>query len=275
MIWLFLSPFLLIFLTLALIFIPRIKFSASFNHEASNFTISNLWLHFYYNFRQRTYSGRIFLFIIPVKKYDDKEPFVSGKSTEDVDDKTVYDDTAAEDEPEPEEETADAPVKKRPEFKKKLSGIKFKRRTGKTEKQEDRESEKSISWREMLEERGLFVLILKKMVRGAVRLFKSLRIDIFDADLTIATPDPAWTGVCFGIVQPLNLLNRFPRSKVKLSADFDRETPDAELACAVSVRPVTVMLLGFWTLLTLPWIRIWKFYRKYFRKKKQKSETDE
>ena len=116
--------------------------------------------------------------------------------------------------------------------------------------------------------RDLAILLLKRLLQLVKRLLGSIQTDYLRVNLTVATPDPMWTGIVFGLVQPVMIWNEPPKREFNLLISFERETPVIEAEWSFSSRPIVVI----WILLTwgmkLPWRHILRERRK---KKEGKS----
>jgi hypothetical protein len=82
-------------------------------------------------------------------------------------------------------------------------------------------------------------------------LLARLRFDMLRADVRVATPDPALTGVLYGaacsLVHPLAA--RWPRAELAVAPDFVDTVAAGHLALAVRVRIATLAIIGwrvFW-----------------------------
>ncbi len=83
-------------------------------------------------------------------------------------------------------------------------------------------------------------------------------LDQLDADLRVATPDPALTGMLYGVscaaIYPLRA--RWPRAELAVGPDFIGTAPALRLAFAVRIRIATLVLVA---------IRSYRFHRSRAR----------
>lgn len=107
--------------------------------------------------------------------------------------------------------------------------------------------------------------LLRRLLRAAVklviRIYRALRVDYFRANITVATGDPMLTGIVFGALTPLLMLNRLPRTEITLNSDFLETTPATDLSASVSARPLRLLWLLLMTAPTLPWLKLIRVFR--------------
>jgi hypothetical protein len=122
-------------------------------------------------------------------------------------------------------------------------------RTGtKPEKpKEEKKPQEKVSLRVLLEER--------QRLRSLWRYFKhSVHIERFELNAHLATPDPAWTGMLYGVVSsviyPLKAF--YPNARLHVRADFAHDWPSGTLELRLGVYMFRLAVLG---LKALPLIR--------------------
>jgi len=111
-----------------------------------------------------------------------------------------------------------------------------------------------LVWRE----RELVLILVRRLLTLLRKLVLDMKVVYLKARLDIATPDPMLTGVLFGAMQPLLMLNSPPGRVFSLDAAFDRDLPRFDLSCAVSTRPICVLVILAGWLPRLPWRRMVK-----------------
>ena len=112
-------------------------------------------------------------------------------------------------------------------------------------------------------ERHLIILLIKRLVKAALRFIRSARTDRLDINIDLSTPDPCLTGVLFGTMQPFIPL--FPEpARINIAPDFLCSSTSLDLSCAFSMRLITLITLISYTLARLPWLRIYKARRVIF-----------
>jgi hypothetical protein len=127
-------------------------------------------------------------------------------------------------------------------------------------KRDTRHGAKIDDWR-LTADWELLRRLLRAAVKLVIRIYRALRIDYFRAIITVATGDPMLTGVLFGALTPLLMLNRLPRTEITLNSDFLETTPAADLSASVSARPLRLLWLLLMTALTLPWLKLIRVFR--------------
>jgi hypothetical protein len=131
-------------------------------------------------------------------------------------------------------------------------------KAGAKPKEEKKEQRESVSLKSLLEER--------QRLRTLWRYFKdSLRVEHFELNVYLATPDPVWTGMLYGLassfVYPLKAI--YPRAQLHIKADFVRELPRGTFNAKLGVRVFRIVVLG---LKAFPLIRKLRQYsRKEYR----------
>jgi len=123
-------------------------------------------------------------------------------------------------------------------------------------------------------DRGLALLLIKRLLKLVWRLLKGVRTDYIRATVTVATPDPMWTGIVFGALQPMMIWNAPPKRGFNLLINFKRESPVIEAEWSFSARPIRIIgILLVWGA-GLPWKRLWAL-RKRRKKKEERGKGKE
>ncbi|MBM3329227.1 MAG: hypothetical protein FJY67_07130 [Calditrichaeota bacterium] len=117
------------------------------------------------------------------------------------------------------------------------------------------------SWSLMRRHRMLVKRVVKRITRMTCRLLRAGRIDRVDGQITLATPDPFWTAVIYGALQPLRMLHQPPRRNVSIGADFVAETTRYRAAWQLSACPLRMLWIVFTTLAGMPWLALWRAVR--------------
>jgi len=107
-----------------------------------------------------------------------------------------------------------------------------------------------------------------------VRLIKTPHLDRLKAEIDVATPDPALTGVLYGAVYQLRALHSPPGRVIIVRSDFESDRPEIDLSCRLSISPVVVIFESFYIIIRLPWLRIYKVYREIRKRRKQAETSD-
>jgi hypothetical protein len=68
----------------------------------------------------------------------------------------------------------------------------------------------------------------------------------FELNARLATPDPLWTGMLYGLVSSViySLKAIYPKARLHIKADFAHEWPRGTLAVALSIRVFRVAVLA-------------------------------
>ena len=212
--------------------------AAEHDRKQSVIRISWLWLFFEYDFRNKQTRGRIFL--REFSKTGEEIPPSAGETSSPV--------TA------PPHEDIPAPRRRKSTSSSTSSFRKEKKKApGKFEL-------KGI-WRE----RQLLRLLKNRIIRLIKRLFHSTRFDQLRFDLLLATGDAFLTGWIYGIY--CAVLPAIPRSvSVQIAPDFNRNQPEIDLTCALSFRPLVIVINVLIGLMSLPWLRIYRARSSFKRR---------
>jgi len=202
--------------------------------------------------RQKIMILRILFFRFPLKKKltDDKKIDLDESHAEDIPD-TEENGEASEPIPETAEARPDRRYKRKPEKVKE---------TGK------------MNLKDIWNERDLVIKLAAWLVDLSKRAIRFTMMDRLKVDLNIATPDPALTGVLFGITQPLTAFHNPPQREIRIGADFESASPRFALFFSFSVSPIVVIFEAAILLCKLPWKRLLQFYRRA-RKRRKSAES--
>jgi hypothetical protein len=78
-------------------------------------------------------------------------------------------------------------------------------------------------------------------------LKRSINLEHFELNARLATPDPLWTGMLYGmvssIIYPLQAF--WPKAQLRLQPDFAHDLPSGTLNIALGVRIFRIVVLGF------------------------------
>lgn len=84
--------------------------------------------------------------------------------------------------------------------------------------------------------------------RVVTRALRRVRVDLLDGHLRVATPDPALTGIVYGLLEAArSALPTARRERLTLEADFATDLPGGRATVALRVR-VAVLALAGWQL---------------------------
>lgn len=108
-----------------------------------------------------------------------------------------------------------------------------------SEDEEENKPREKMSLKTLLEER--------QRLHNLWRYFKrSIKLKRFELNARLATPDPVWTGMLYGmvssIIYPLKAF--YPKAKVRLQPDFAHELPSGTLELTFSIRIFRIVVLG-------------------------------
>ena len=227
---------------------PRIRFSGDFGPGRSLTKLQCPLFGLKLDIRQKIMTLRVLFFRFPLKKKltDDKKIDLDDRHAEDIPD-TEENGEISESVLETVKKRFDLRLKKRPEKVKK---------TGK------------MSLKEIWNERDLVIKLAAWLVDLSKRAIRFTRMDRLKADLNIATPDPALTGVLFGITQPLTAFHSPPRREIRIGADFESTSPRFDLFFSLSASPIIMIFEAAILLCKLPWKRLLQFYRRERKRRK-------
>lgn len=109
----------------------------------------------------------------------------------------------------------------------------------------ERKATRRVPARQWLEERDALLAQLRYLLRH-------IELERLDADVTLATSDPALTGALYGLaigfVYPLATLS--PKVSLIVAPDFTSERPSGRVDAAFSVRLIYLVVIG-WQLFRL------------------------
>jgi hypothetical protein len=90
------------------------------------------------------------------------------------------------------------------------------------------------------------LLVERGSVFGLLRyLWRHLRWERFEVDLTIATPDPALTGTLYGVATATAAMIEPSAGWLRITPDFTSERPGGRLRLALGVRILVLAVFGF------------------------------
>ncbi|UCH27632.1 MAG: DUF2953 domain-containing protein [Trueperaceae bacterium] len=90
----------------------------------------------------------------------------------------------------------------------------------------------------LLAERGSILELLRY-------LWRRLRWERFEVDLTVATPDPALTGTLYGVASATAAMFKPSAGWLHITPDFTREQPSGRFRLALGVRILVLVVFGF------------------------------
>ncbi|MCF7811144.1 hypothetical protein K9N50_09180 [bacterium] len=263
------------------ILIPRVRFSGEVGAELKRVRIKNIWFLAEMDFQSKKSFLKVLFFRIRSSQEED-EARTDQTKTEYIEhlepEETIFEPDLDEifeepaesvdepilDEIQPSEITTESAY---PKPKKQLK-IKFKR---KPKKKKTKTEERSIPWSLFWQECDLLWVVIKRIMNSMRRLLKTPHLDLFRVKLDIASPEPALTGLFFSAASQLKAFEKPPQRQFIINYDFNSEIPSGELKLAVSIRPIKVVYESLYMALRLPWIKIYKVYRKF--KKSRIAET--
>jgi len=244
---------LLLFTALAgLLLLPRIHLKCEYGSDRFFAAITWLWLNIRSDIRNGEVTGRILFFRLPLKKKK-KEPSQAAPREKYTAEKTV------EIQPEPAKEGAVEPEEKIPEptddytvTEKKIKFRKVKKSIkGEPEKKDSKKKMTRLLWRE----HDLILQVLRRFVSGFIRLLQSIRTDYFRMRLDMGAGDPMITGILYGVMQPLELLN-LTKAEVDIIPLFEDEKIEMDLSCSFSMMPIQVVIVVIREMFKFPWLRV-------------------
>jgi hypothetical protein len=256
-----------VILLLAGLLLPRVRFSGDFAPGIARFSVSNIWFSLAGDFRNGDFTFRLFFFTLYPRRWKDKpaaEPAEAGATTEKS---QPPEDLLERDEPVAEKVVEEEPAietwKTKGERKWKVHfGRTDKRKPADREKPAEQKLPPGIFW----QERALVLTVLQRMVNSLIRLLKTPRLDRLQLEVDVATPDPALTGIVFGVVYQLRALHSPPRRVIVIRSDFNEIKPRGSLFCRVSIRPVRVLFELLYLILRQP---LWRMLKVYLRARRQ------
>ncbi len=258
--------------------LPRVRISGDVGLGYARLRVSNPWFLVKMDLWRKVYIAKV-LFI---RVHPRKKP----KQKRDID--TPEPITPTEKEPPREDLESSEPIEETPyeeaedvvepsERPRKTVTSKFRIKFGKSGKRwrkRDRADTDGIPKEFIWRERALILTIFRRLVSSLVRLIKMPRFDRLKAEIDIATPDPALTGILYGVAYQLRALHNPPGRVIVVRSDFESDKPGFDLSCRLSISPVIVIFESFYIIIRLPWLRIYKVYREIKKQRKQAEASD-
>lgn len=234
---------LILILVVAALLLPRVRISGYLSSSVRVIEISTLLYGVRYNARTRMFSGR-FVFFFFKRTIKESAKYVKPEPEQRFDARTSSSQKPTI------HETQDA--SKTSSKIKKIKSVKERKRSAKSF------DFTTLFW----SERAVFIQIIRRIVKMAVNLFKCIHIDRWKSHLIISTGDPMTTGIIFGCIAPLNSLSKPPKVSLTFDLDFELDKPTGELECSFSARPISMILVVLVQLLMMPWLGIYRIFRK-------------
>jgi len=118
------------------------------------------------------------------------------------------------------------------------------------------------------QKKDTIIKTLKIALISFVDMLRKTKLERFSLNLSIATPDPAFTGIVYGTLSSLSYSLRpfLPGGSVDIYPDFQAVAPGANLEISLKTRFFLVLWIGVKTFLLLPKIPLLKTTRKLFIK---------
>ncbi|MBT3232389.1 MAG: DUF2953 domain-containing protein [Calditrichaeota bacterium] len=287
MLFLYITGSVVLALTVSLLLF-RIHVKGEISKSQSALELVCVWFAAKMDFKSSKFSGRIFFVHLPLKKRK-KSP----KSEVSFNNKPAprkrpikqeeFKETVT---PEPKGEperikpvyqthsTKTEHPERIPKVKKAISRKKIKAETTKKKSFSEGKDMLKLLWAE----RKLAFDIIRRLVSGTVGLIKKIRTDYLRLNLEFGAGDPATTGIIYGILQPVRIMNN-DRIQFVTIPDFEEERIEADFSCSFSIVPVQVVFVIAKEVYKFPWIRLawtsWSFYKQKKNKPTDSSEETE
>jgi len=260
----------------------RIHVKGEFSSTQSIFEIVCIWFAARMDFNLNKFSGRVLFINLPIKKREQSsksdKSFNNAPKPKKRSDKTVkLEKPVKEEKPDKARDTDPAhsttePSPKKSHIKKVKPRKRFKSKSKKAKKKSPGQT--GVLLRFFWAERKLVFDILRRIVSGTVSFVKKIRTDYLKLNLEFGAGDPATTGIIFGILQPVRILNN-DRIQFDTVPDFEDERINADFTCSFSIIPIQVFFVVGKEMLSFPWIRVtrtgWRFYQ---HKRQRRPEAD-
>lgn len=114
-------------------------------------------------------------------------------------------------------------------------------------------------------ERGVLWRLTKIILVGLKDLFFAIRIDNLYANITLATPDPSYTGILYGALQPFTLFNKPPNRIICFTPDFMGGKISLDAFLKISIRPLRLLPTLVGILRALPYRDLKRIYSEMRR----------
>ena len=263
---------------LAGLLLPRVRISGDVGLGYTRLRVSNPWFLVKMDLRRKVYVAKVlFIRVYPLKKSKKKRDTDTPESITPTEKEPPHEDLGPsepiEETPYEEAEVIAEPSKKPRKHIPRRFRIKFGKYIKRRRKRDKTDADgipKEFIWRE----RALILMIVRRLVSSLVRLIKMPRFDRLKAEIDIATPDPALTGILFGAVYQLRAIHNPPRRVIMVRSDFENDRPEFDLSCRLSISPIMVIYESFYIIIRLPWLRIYKVYREIRKQRKQAEASD-
>jgi Protein of unknown function (DUF2953) len=107
------------------------------------------------------------------------------------------------------------------------------------EEKKEKKPREQMSLKRLLEERQRIVELWRYFKR-------SLHIERLELNARLATPDPLWTGMLYGMVSSFiyPLEAAWPKARFRLQPDFAHELPSGTLNAVLGIRVFRIVVLG-------------------------------
>jgi hypothetical protein len=110
-------------------------------------------------------------------------------------------------------------------------------------------------------DKALIFDLVKRVYRLMRRLLRSVKAELIEVNLTVASSDPMNTAVVYGALQPVVMFNN-PRRRFVIGVDFESEKPRFIARWKLAARPIAWIWIFFTWGVGLPWRRLWRLYRE-------------
>lgn len=262
---------LLLFLSgLLILLFPRVYFKADFTELKRSISISSVWGKIDYSFSEsRIFARLLFFKLLPKKNASKSSPKPKTAYLTSTKSKTLQKSQPTEPSrsikfgKEKSPKDKETQTKNQKERKKYSSSNSEKKKSSKGIK-----SSRSKYLKLIWNEKKLIITVFRKLVSGGLRLIKTFRIDYLVVKTEYGTDDPMFTGILFGVMHPLLLLNR-GRTSLQITPDFDQPKFSFNFSGSFSTRPIHMVSVGIIVLFTLPWFLAVKTGWRLWRQQKQ------
>ncbi len=252
---------ILIIITHAIL-LPRVHARVDVAMDHAEYEFHSIWFTIKGGTDKDSTSGRFLFFTFPKPEKRKQRPAkdkTKGKNADDKSGATIDTD---------DETSAKEPIKSS-----KSAPKKDKRKKAKKKSEKSGDSDKGkVTWAQFWEEKELVFDVLKRVVSGIVRFFKSIRTDYLDLRLELGLDDAMQTGILIGILHPLFFLQG-KRRNVVIVPHYDEFAFDFAFTCSFSLRPIQVVNVFIIEAFKFPWRRSWLFVYRTWIKRPQKGKS--
>ncbi len=265
------AALIVVLLFLAAALLPRVYIRGEFGKDRLKMQFWWLWFAVKTDLKEKKSYVRILFFTIQPKdapqkkppKPKEKTPPDEAKIAEPVEKTEEFKEEHTREEPAYEKEAFDYEKAREP----KTAPPRADESKFEPEPQEPEDEQQKLGFSFYWDERKLLLKVLHRIVAGIIHFVSAARIDYLNAAFTYGANDPMATGIIYGVIQNIRILNG-KRVKFDIVPVFNGAFAEFDLSCSFSMRPLMGALVIAREIFLFPWfgvvrfgIRAWKAKR--------------